>query len=114
MAINSVKYTGKSTRIKMTRLIESLKNKRSIDDKKTYKHSILFETFIDGVLKESSKSYNFTGHDSMDSFKKSVINTYRISDIFNVIDNDNIIITSKKDNITLKATVTLIGIIWNR
>jgi hypothetical protein len=113
MIISNVKYTGKSTLTKMTRLISSLQNKRLKNSDKLYVHKVKLEYFNRTTNELINKSLfcNFTNNSSVDNYEKMVINSYRVSDNYNIDkDNKDVIITSRSNQYIVKATITLLEI----
>jgi hypothetical protein len=112
MSINSAKYTGKSTLLKLKRLMSIHKTTKKNSDRLGFLHMVrqdirdpsgnivMTNTFSNVIMANCHKTY-----------EKLLINSYRISDIFDVEQSEKVVtINSKNKECSMRSTVTLLEI----
>ena len=112
MSINSAKYTGKSTLLKLKRLMSIHKPTKKSNDRLGFLH-IVKQNIKDpsGNIVMTNVFSNVIMANCQKTYEKLLINSYRISDIFNVEQSDKVItINSKNKECSMESTVTLLEI----
>lgn len=114
MSISNSKYNGKSTLLKLKRLMSSTKivksNKKDTKDRIGYLH-VVDQNIKDcsGNIVMNNKFVNVIMSNNDKNYENAVINSYRISDIFNIERSDKTIkIVSKNKNCSIESIVTLL------